>query len=57
LPEPLRLKLDFRQAPLPRFFGNRVHHRFAAFFLEKPVRAAKEISLAGFAFSECGDKI
>jgi hypothetical protein len=57
LPEPFRLKLDFRQAPLPRFFGNRVHHRFAAFFLEKPVRAAKEISPAGFTFSERGDKI
>jgi hypothetical protein len=57
LPEPLRLKLDFRQAPLPRFFGNRVQHRFPAFFLEKPVRTSKEISPAAFTFSECGDKI
>ena len=57
VPQALRLKFNLRQAPLPSLIRNRVHHRFAAFFLEKPVRTAKEISLAGFAFSECGDKI
>jgi hypothetical protein len=57
VPETLRLELNFRQAPLPRLFRNRVHHRFAAFFLEKTVRTPQEKSSTCRPLSKCGEKI